>query len=564
MTKYKPIIIKRIFMSMLTNPMFILIYGISFYELDVLCRIGRNKNSIFILIACMIFFLTYLTIFIVRAVKKPKAVLQQVIYRYEFYEKGIRILDSESHDIAFQEIKSFKVKKKYIYIVLNNKDIVILNNTDRTGEEIKSIKELFGNNVNYNGIYKAVWTYTAIIIIVFVTLFYSTKIYNNVIKLNGKLAWYIKDLEDKRSIEFEHDNIYKDGIDGIFTDINKKISLPEKLYISTSFSLDFNADGTVTSFDTFIYGKNNKGKLESYLISYNKSKSNKIKIYLNGYAKPDYNEDKRLDPLIKTMKVIPLKKTVASWSQNKYGISYYGKQSFGYNKTGIVYIDSNGNTKPTSNVYSEIIGYVVSIYVPGKESVYTPVRYILQQDLNNIKQAAPLKESNNKNTLNKTNNVDSFFSSNKVGYRLEVTAAAAGSRSYSLDQTSDGGNTWSTINEDPFSGELGVAAGISFLNKKLGFLCLSHSGGNYGELYRTEDGGLSYSKIDFEEVKVTLSGTKTYNPFDLPGMPYKKDGCLNILIGQGADGDYNGGSKALYQSKDEGKTWSYIKEITEK
>lgn len=492
MSKYKRIIIRRLFISMLTNPIFILVYGISFYELDILCRIGKKNNNVTVLFACMLFFLVYLIAFIIMAVIKTN------------------------------------------------------------GEPQKD-----EDNARSKKVYKTVWTFAAIIIIVFVTLFYGAKIYHSSTKYNGKLAWFLKDLEDKKAVKLEHNNIYKDGIDGIFTDINNKISLPQKLYISSSFSLNFNSDGTITSFDTFIYGKNNKDKLESYLISYNSSKSDKITIYLNGYAKPTYSEDKLLDPLIKTMKVIPLKKTVENWHENKYGILYNGIRSFGYNGNGVIYIDSKGKTKPFSEPYSEIIGYVVSVYVPGKENVYTPARYILTTYLNNIKSSTSSKE----NSINKkTNNTDTFYSSSKVGYRLEVTAAAAGSRSYSLDQTSDGGNTWKTINEDPFSGKLGVAAGITFLNKKLGFLCLSHSGGTYGELYRTEDGGMSYSKIDFPEIKATLKSGETYNPFDLPGMPYKKDGCLDILVGQGADGDYNGGSKALYQSKDEGKTWNYIKE----
>ncbi len=34
-----------------------------------------------------------------------------------------------------------------------------------------------------------------------------------------------------------------------------------------------------------------------------------------------------------------------------------------------------------------------------------------------------------------------------------------------------------------------------------------------------------------------------------------------MLVGQGTDGDYNGNSKALYQSKDKGKTWEYVEEV---
>lgn len=43
-------------------------------------------------------------------------------------------------------------------------------------------------------------------------------------------------------------------------------------------------------------------------------------------------------------------------------------------------------------------------------------------------------------------------------------------------------------------------------------------------------------------------------------MPIKEGENLNILVGQGSDGDYNGGIKALYKSKDQGKTWEYVKE----
>ncbi|WPC39782.1 hypothetical protein [Clostridium sp. JS66] len=406
--------------------------------------------------------------------------------------------------------------------------------------------------------YKTVWNCVVAIIIVLITCFYGVKIYHSAINYNGKLSWYLSDLKNKKTVKLEHNNIYESGIEGIFTDINKKVHMPEKLYVANNFSLNFDSNGKIAAFDTYLYGKNDKGKLESYLISYNSKKSGNITVYLKGYVNANYNDDKLLEPLIKTMKVIPLKKTVMNWPEEQYGILYSGKRSFGYNTNGIVYIDSKGNTNSDVNANSEIVGYTVSVFVPGKESKYTPVRYNLADGLNNIKTSEPSKD--NKKSSNQSNNAaDQFYLSKQVGYRLEVTAAAAGSRSYSLTGTTDGGQTWKTINEDPFSGSLGSAAGIAFLNDKLGFLCLSYSGGSKGQLYRTEDGGRSYKKVNFPETKITLNGGETYNPFDLPGMPYEKDGSLNVLVGQGSDGDYNGGCKALYQSKDNGVTWQYLK-----
>lgn len=323
MKKHRQITKKELITSIITWLMFILVYWISLYELCILCRLGRVKKSIFILVGCTIFFLIWFIILIIGILKRPKV--------------------SSMHD----------------------------------EDERKS----------YSGL-KTTWICAVIIVIAVMTCFYGAKIYHTATNFNGKLSWFLKDLKDKRTIEFEHNNIYKSGIDGIFTDINKKISMPEKLYVASSFSLKFDSHGKITSFDTYLYGKDDNGSLKSYLISYDSSKSEKITIYLNGHVNADYKSDKLLEPLIKTMKVIPLKKTVEKWNENQYGILYYGRRSFGYNAAGVVYIDPEGNMNSNANTSSEIAGYFVSVYVPGKENQYIPVRYVLVDNV--IKNNVPL------------------------------------------------------------------------------------------------------------------------------------------------------------------------------
>ncbi|MFK4470284.1 hypothetical protein ABH960_005948, partial [Bacillus sp. RC252] len=116
------------------------------------------------------------------------------------------------------------------------------------------------------------------------------------------MAWFIERLKHERSVKLKHNNIYESGVEGIFEDINKKYPLPKKLYMATDFDLTFHSDGTITAFDTFVYGKNVDGKEETYLISYNEKKSEDITIIRDGYAKPDYDDDKLVEPLIKTVK----------------------------------------------------------------------------------------------------------------------------------------------------------------------------------------------------------------------------------------------------------------------
>lgn len=80
-------------------------------------------------------------------------------------------------------------------------------------------------------------------------------------------------------------------------------------------------------------------------------------------------------------------------------------------------------------------------------------------------------------------------------------------------------------------------------------MALSHNGGDEAELYRTEDGGRTTTRVELP-YSVMEEKPNPDEPFDFPSMPYEEDGTLKMLIGQGADGDYHGGSKGLYQSTD--------------
>ncbi|WP_244835009.1 hypothetical protein [Clostridium sp. BJN0001] len=484
-------VIKKLLISLITNPILIAVYFIFCYELDLLCKFGRMKHNIAIILVCMAIFLVFILFSVVKILK----------------------------NIKYEDIKNTKSH------------------------------------------YKIIWKYAACIIIATITCFYGVRIFQSGRNYNGKLAWVLDDLKNKRSVKLEHNNIYKDGVQGIFDDIDKKFTLPAKLYMSNGFKLDFNSDGTITSFETFVYGKDDKGKEKTYLIYYDSQKSKNITVEFRN-VNADYNDDKLLEPLITTVNAISVENTVERWNEDKYSLIYYGKRNWGFNTDGIVNIDENGNEKPLVNSDSPIIGYTVSIFVPGKEEEYTKVRYNLKCDLDWSKSETLPKDSNDEeNTSSSSKSNDEFYISKEVGYKLEITGAAAGRRSYSLNGTTDSGKTWAIINKDPFKGDMGVASGITFINDKIGFLGLSLSGGASGQLYRTDDGGISFKKVNIEEHKVKLDSGEYVNPFDLPSMPYEKGETYNMLIGQGSDGDYNGGSNALYESKDNGKTWKFIKEV---
>lgn len=411
----------------------------------------------------------------------------------------------------------------------------------------------------------------SIVIILAITSLYGIKIYKSATNYGGKLAWIIQKIKNERRVEFEHNNIFEYGLEGIFEDISKKHDLPEKLYISDSFELKFDSNGTITSFDTFLYGKNAENKDESFLITYDKNKSEDITFILNGHVNADYDDNKLLEPLIKTVKAIKLIDVVEKFNENNYGLLYFGKRSFGFNTQGIVYVNGDGEEYPAEEIIEkdpqfrnryEIIGYTVSIFVPGKEEEIIPSRYnLITRAIFNESEIIEEQEKFNREEEGTSNKNNEYYVTKKVGYRLDEVDYALGSIFYTLSKTIDGGKTWETINEDPFGSAIGDVSGITFLDEKFGFIVSSRNGGANAELYGTKNGGTTFYFIDYIPYEVNLENGASITPFDFPSIPFEENGVLNMLVGQGNDGDYNGNSKALYQSTDNGETWVFIKEV---
>ncbi len=86
---------------------------------------------------------------------------------------------------------------------------------------------------------------------------------------------------------------------------------------------------------------------------------------------------------------------------------------------------------------------------------------------------------------------------------------------------------------------------MKFIDKNLGFITRP-SVGTHCELYITKDGGRNFKKI---EIPVE---NEVYDYYELPTF---NNGILYVEIGQGSDGDYNGGDTVTYYSKDDGDTW---------
>lgn len=244
---------------------------------------------------------------------------------------------------------------------------------------------------------------------------YGYKIYNASIPYNGHLSWILHDMEAKREIPFEHDNIMEYGVEGLLEDLGGNLELPEQLYVATSFVVSYQEDGKIVSLDTFLYGTLD-GQTHTWLVTYDKNKSGKIIVYLDGYAETNFSNEEKFD--VKKLDTL---------------------------------IDGSGSLTfiPESNKSDETMP-------------------------------------------EKVNTDDTFWLDNNVGYSLKIENAALGTYYYSLNKTTDGGNSWEILNDDPFIGNGGVAGGITFSDEMHGDIVMAHAGKDSIEYYETEDGGYSF------------------------------------------------------------------------
>lgn len=401
------------------------------------------------------------------------------------------------------------------------------------------------------------WYFASLLTFTTITLWTGYQVHYASVPYQGKLAWVIEDYKNTKEISFVHTNIYDEGLDGLFRDIQSELELPEELYMSDDFRLTFDPDGEITSLNTFLYGKNADRNTQTFLISYDRSVSSEISVIINGSVDDSYDEAKKLEPLVSIVSELDMRSVTASFPKDQLGIVYTGYRDWGSNSEGIYFLDNSGYPVPGADVESEYAGYTVSIYVPYQEDTITPKRIIdsSYQLPNNY--IAPTEEGKINNEIGHSikDGEESYFLTPEIGFKMPITDAATGDRYYALEKTMNNGTTWERVNQDVFYPAGGGSAGLVFFDEELGFAGLSHEGGSRAELYRTEDGGITFEKISLPKVEVELSDEVTYPPYDYPGMPYAVGEQLLMMVGQGVDGDYNGGDEIRLVSNDQGRTW---------
>ena len=140
------------------------------------------------------------------------------------------------------------------------------------------------------------------------------------------------------------------------------------------------------------------------------------------------------------------------------------------------------------------------------------------------------------------------FINKDIGFLLEFEDRAGGTAFGKLLKTTDGGKTWRTVSNgigNVQEEEFKTSTQILFIDENVGFLTMPHTSGNYSKLYITKNSGSTFELLEIEQ----------NNVYDYYNIPTYKNGILTLEIGQGNDGDYNGGDSKTYISTNKGSTW---------
>lgn len=401
-----------------------------------------------------------------------------------------------------------------------------------------------------------------------------------VLSSKGLLLWGNGQGKHKRQVVLEHDNLFEDGVDGFLMDLDHTLSISSEIYTANTLQISFDGDGTVQTIYAFLYGKDNQGRTRTYLVNYDRTTSEKMTVWIDGEANDTYEAGRRLEPMFVILQNAKIDDQVAQWEYNSadsiYTIEYGGTCTF-QTAADLKYlpgdVDGDGQQSGISNLMvlqngGSVAGFTVTLTMQNmteSSSIYYIMEpeYTSSQEIKadvEIQQIEAAKAEDGW-IIDQTNGTMYFFLDEQTGWRMVVTDAVAGSRFYALEKTEDGGDSWNTINDNPFDGSFGVAEGLIFYDEDFGYTGLAGASQSHSQLYVTYDGGLNFEKVMLPLDAVTEIPERgqsfgfTLADYDYYEMPEWAGDDLFIMVTT----EQGGNSRLLFKSVDHGNNWTFVR-----
>lgn len=376
---YQKMVIRDFMLGSKSSLIILALYAILWKVMYTITKIGQLKTNIplfigvsFLLVLVLIhIFVTYR-----RAMKKD--FLFRAGSQIEINETQLVIQSNDStdsHIFLLENLTIIKENKKWYFLYFRDKTFIPISKVANSSlRQVK--KELKGSKY----IHPVFWRWTVIFFLL-ITIGGVYYVGNNAVNFNGALSWKINELKTDTKIKLDNNNFYQTKLDGIMDSVNEKMEL-EPYLMTNDLKIEFEKDGTITSIYSYIYGFDKNKKLQSgYLLDYDKQKGNKITVHKqdwHGDGATIYDSDNDLSIVTNMLKSIPIADEVKQWNEENNAVLYKGIRSWGYNLEGIRFIDEKGEITIPLTAGTEIKGPTISLYIPGKENIIIPERYVFR------------------------------------------------------------------------------------------------------------------------------------------------------------------------------------------
>ena len=419
---------------------------------------------------------------------------------------------------------------------------------------------------------KVNWKSISLIIVTILFLVFIYKIFISGSRFVDSLAIKLFPLE--KDINLRNDNIYTSDIVDILDDISEEVTLPEDIYISGDFKLLFKSDGTITNIDALLYGKNDENVTNSFSLTYDSDESKQLKVIQKNNINIKCDEKYSIIPLIKGLRVIPLKYTISNYESDNFEIIYSGKKECPVNTTGIVYINPQGKIKEIDNpLPSKINDYTISILPSNKNEDSQGFKYIFTDNINDENITNLIKSDLSTTTKRNSKVLDDgsieFKLNDNITYTLKYEGTAdvklnhditCNTKKYSLYKFNNENKESILVNDDVFPNSLIENVNLTFIDENLGFISASFPELMIpGKLFRTEDGGKTFENIYLSSLSIETPISLDYSKLTLIDIPYEDNGNLYMKFNYGYFNSYKG--HVLCKSDNKGKRWSIVKVI---
>jgi hypothetical protein len=367
---YGRLVLRDLIFESKSSWIILLLYAILWRILYTITRIGQLKTNIPIFFGIsLLLLLTFIHIFIVYRQHVKRDYIFQVGSQIEINETQLVIVSSnptDRHVFPLGNGTRIKENKKWHFLYFQDKTFIPI-----------SKKQIVENFVVLKPVRPIGWKWT-VGFFSLMTIVGAYYVGSNAVNFNGALAWKLNELKTDTHIKLENDNFYATKLEGIIDSVKAKMEL-EPYLMTNDLEIKFEKDGTITDIYMYISGFDQNQKEQSgYLIYFDKAKGNKVQVHKqdwHGKGPTVFDPNNDLSMVIKMMKWIPIKDEVKRWNEETNAVMYKGIRRWN-SLEGIRFIDENGKTYIPSNADFVNTGPTISLYIPGKEDLITPQRYV--------------------------------------------------------------------------------------------------------------------------------------------------------------------------------------------